>query len=57
MNEFVTEEEIPMKMLQIDPEIEKKLVEQLKKVKIQRNEAKVQEALNKPSSVRQNKKT
>ena len=47
MNKFVTEEEVPMKILQIDPEIEKKLVERLKQVKMQRNQAKVGEALNK----------
>ena len=47
MNEFVTEEEVPMKILQIDPEIEKKLVERLKQVKMQRNQVKVGEALNK----------
>ena len=47
MNKFVTEEEVPMKILQIDPEIEKKLVERLKQVKMQRNQVKVGEALNK----------
>ena len=47
VNEFITEEEIPIKILQIDPEIEKKLVERLKQVKMQRNQAKVEETLNK----------
>ena len=47
MNEFVTEKEVPIKILQIDPEIEKKLVERLKQVKMQRNQVKVGEALNK----------
>jgi len=47
MNEFVTEKEVPMKILQIDPEIEKKLVERLKQVKMQRNQVKVGEVLNK----------
>jgi len=47
MNEFVTEEEVPIKILQIDPEIEKKLGERLKQVKMQRNQVKVGEALNK----------
>jgi methylmalonyl-CoA mutase N-terminal domain/subunit len=47
MNEFVTEEEVPIKILQIDPEIEKKLVERLKQVKMQRNQVKVGEVLNK----------
>jgi len=46
VNEFVTEED-PIKILQIDPEIEKKLVERLKQVKRQRNQAKVKETLNK----------
>jgi methylmalonyl-CoA mutase N-terminal domain/subunit len=47
VNEFITEEEIPIKILQIDPEIEKKLVERLKQMKRQRNQAKVKETLNK----------
>jgi methylmalonyl-CoA mutase N-terminal domain/subunit len=47
VNEFVTEEETPIKLLQIDPEIEKKLVERLKQVKKQRNQAKTEETLNK----------
>jgi methylmalonyl-CoA mutase N-terminal domain/subunit len=47
MNEFATEKEVPIKILQIDPEIEKKLVERLKQVKMQRNQVKVGEALNK----------
>ncbi len=47
VNEFTTEEKAPIKILQIDPEIEKKLVERLKLVKTLRNQAKVDEALNK----------
>ena len=47
VNEFITEEEIPIKILQIDPEIEKKLVERLRQMKRQRNQAKVKETLNK----------
>jgi methylmalonyl-CoA mutase N-terminal domain/subunit len=47
VNEFVTEEENPIKILQINPEIEEKLVERLKQVKRQRNQAKVKETLNK----------
>ena len=47
VNEFATEEEVPIKILQIDPEIEKKLVERLKQVKTQRSHVKVGEALNK----------
>jgi methylmalonyl-CoA mutase N-terminal domain/subunit len=49
VNEFATEKEIPIKILQIDPEIEKKLVERLKQVKRQRNQLKVKETLNKLS--------
>lgn len=47
VNDFMSEEEAPMKLHQIDPAIEKKLVEQLKKIKQDRNQAKVNEALNK----------
>jgi methylmalonyl-CoA mutase N-terminal domain/subunit len=45
VNEFITEDEIPIKILQIDPEIEKELVERLKQIKKQRNQAKVEETL------------
>jgi len=47
VNEFVTEEEAPMKILQIDPEIERNLIDRLKQIKKQRNQAKVNDALNK----------
>ncbi|MDH5438642.1 MAG: methylmalonyl-CoA mutase family protein [Candidatus Bathyarchaeota archaeon] len=47
VNEFLTEEKVPIKILRIDPEIEKKLVERLKQMKRQRNQAKVEDALNK----------
>jgi len=47
VNEFTTEEKAPIKILQIDPEIEKKLVERLKQVKTQRNQTKVDGALDK----------
>ena len=47
LNDFLSEEEVPMKLLQIDPTIEKRLVEQLKLIKQRRNEAKTQEALHK----------
>jgi methylmalonyl-CoA mutase N-terminal domain/subunit len=43
----MSEEQVPMKLLQIDPTIEKRLVEQLKLVKQRRNEARTQEALHK----------
>jgi len=51
MNKFITEEEVPIKILRIDPEIEKKLVENLKKIKRQRNQSKVKKALEKVHSV------
>jgi methylmalonyl-CoA mutase N-terminal domain/subunit len=47
VNEFMAEEEMPIKILQIDPEIEKKLVERLKQIKQQRNQTKVKEMLDK----------
>jgi len=45
VNEFMTEEEIPMKTLKVDPQIEKELTERLNQVKKQRNQAKVNEIL------------
>ena len=45
VNDFVSEEKVPMKLLQIDPAIEKKLVEQLKRIKRERNRDRVSEAL------------
>jgi methylmalonyl-CoA mutase N-terminal domain/subunit len=47
VNEFKTEEKVPIKILQIDPEIEKTLVEHLKQIKMQRKQAQVDEILNK----------
>ena len=47
VNEFLTEEKVPIKILRIDPEIEKKLVGRLKQVKRQRDQAKLDEVLNK----------
>jgi methylmalonyl-CoA mutase N-terminal domain/subunit len=47
VNDFVSEEEVPMKLHQVDPAIEKKLVKQLAEVKRQRNQAKVNETLDK----------
>jgi len=47
VNDFKSEEEAPMKLLQIDPSVEKKLVEQLKEIKRQRSQGKVNEALSK----------
>ncbi|HVP27144.1 MAG TPA: methylmalonyl-CoA mutase family protein [Candidatus Bathyarchaeia archaeon] len=45
VNDFVSEEEVPMKLLQIDPAVEKKLVAQLGEVKQRRNKTRVDEAL------------
>jgi methylmalonyl-CoA mutase N-terminal domain/subunit len=45
VNDLKVEEEVPIKLLQIDPAIEKKLVERLKTLKKQRNNTNVTEAL------------
>ncbi|NWG10308.1 methylmalonyl-CoA mutase family protein [Candidatus Bathyarchaeota archaeon] len=45
VNEFVTEEEVPMTILKVDPKIEKTLVERLNQIKRGRNKAKVENAL------------
>ncbi|MEM2263380.1 MAG: methylmalonyl-CoA mutase family protein, partial [Candidatus Bathyarchaeia archaeon] len=45
VNEFISEEKTPIKILRIDPEIEKALIKRLNDVKKQRNNAKVKEAL------------
>ncbi len=47
VNDFQTKEEVPMKLHQVDPAIEKKLVKQLDELKRQRNQVKVNEALDK----------
>jgi methylmalonyl-CoA mutase N-terminal domain/subunit len=47
VNEFKSQEEIPIKTLQIDALVEKSLVERLRQIKKQRNPNKVSEALNK----------
>jgi methylmalonyl-CoA mutase N-terminal domain/subunit len=46
VNDFLSEE-VPIKLLQINPLVEKKLVERLKEIKRQRNQARVGEALSK----------
>ena len=46
VNEFKSEEEMPIKTLQVNPAIERKLVEQLDHIRNQRNKARVHEALN-----------
>jgi len=47
VNDFLSEEEVPIKLLQVDPMVEKKLVERLKEIKRQRNQPNVDEALSK----------
>lgn len=47
VNEFVSEEEVPMKLHQIDPAVEKRLVERLNRIKRERDKVKVEEALSK----------
>jgi methylmalonyl-CoA mutase, N-terminal domain len=46
VNDFAGQEEVPITTLRIDPVTEKKLVEQLKKIREDRNQVKVDEALN-----------
>jgi len=45
VNEFTIEEEVPIKILRIDPAVEKKQVERLKAVKTRRNNKKVKDVL------------
>jgi methylmalonyl-CoA mutase N-terminal domain/subunit len=47
VNEFTTEEEVPIKLLRVDPAVEKKVVERLNRVKKERNNQKVKSALDK----------
>lgn len=47
VNEFETEEKAPIKLLRVDPAVEKKAVERLNRVKRERNNQKVLEALEK----------
>jgi methylmalonyl-CoA mutase N-terminal domain/subunit len=47
VNDFLSEEEVPIKLLQIDPMVEKKVVERLNEVKRQRNQDRVKEKLSK----------
>jgi len=56
VNEFVTEEEIPIKIMQIDPKIEKTLIARLQRIKRERNNAKVNEALSKLRKAAENEK-
>lgn len=45
VNEFLTEDKIPVETLQVDPEIEKNLVHRLEQIKKQRDQSKVEERL------------
>jgi methylmalonyl-CoA mutase N-terminal domain/subunit len=45
VNAFKADEEVPIKILQIDPETERKLTERLTRIKRERNQAKVNEVL------------
>jgi len=45
VNDFASEEEVQIKTLQVDPAIEKRLIERLIEIKRQRNQPKVNEAL------------
>jgi methylmalonyl-CoA mutase N-terminal domain/subunit len=47
LNDFLSEKEVPIKLLQIDPMVEKKVVERLKEVKRERNQDTVKEKLSK----------
>jgi methylmalonyl-CoA mutase N-terminal domain/subunit len=57
VNEFLTEEEIPIKTLQIDPKSEIELGERLGQIKRQRNHARVNDALSKLRNAAENEKT
>jgi len=47
LNEFVTDAKVPIKILRIDPEAEKRQIERLRKVRTERNGKKVKETLEK----------
>jgi len=46
LNQFKTEEETPIKLLRVDPEVEKKQIQKLQVVRRERNKKKVSAALN-----------
>jgi len=47
VNEFITEAKVPIKLLKVDPETERRQVERLRRVKSERDGKKVKEALEK----------
>jgi len=57
VNDFKVEEEAPIKLLRVDPSIEKTLARCLKQVRSERNRAKVDEALSKLRSAADDDKT
>ncbi|MFQ6068693.1 MAG: methylmalonyl-CoA mutase [Candidatus Bathyarchaeia archaeon] len=55
VNEFTTKEKAPIKLLRVDPTVERKVIERLNRVKRARNNRKVREALDKLYHVAENK--
>jgi len=45
VNEFKTEDEVPIRVLKVDPAVEQELVKRLERIKRERNKMKVEEAL------------
>jgi methylmalonyl-CoA mutase N-terminal domain/subunit len=57
VNEFKTEEQVPIKTLRMDPRNEEKLAKRLEQVKSERNQARLNEALGKLRRAAENDKT
>jgi methylmalonyl-CoA mutase N-terminal domain/subunit len=57
VNDFKTEEQVPIRTLQIDPKNEEKLAERLEQVKSERNQARLNEALDKLRRATEDEKT
>jgi methylmalonyl-CoA mutase N-terminal domain/subunit len=57
VNEFKTEERVPIKTLQIDPRNEEKLAKRLERIKRERNQARLSEALDKLRKAAENEAT
>lgn len=47
LNEFITDAKVPIKILRVDPEAEKRQIEKLRKIRAERNGKKVKETLEK----------
>jgi methylmalonyl-CoA mutase N-terminal domain/subunit len=56
VNDFKVEEEAPIKLLRVDPAIEKTLTERLQRIKQERNSAKANEALSRLRKAAENEK-